>query len=226
MLAGSALGASAGEDTDHASTQTGAAPVSDRASAKRADRSQDRAAAPAATPTAEPAATPEATASPEPTATPTPTPTETGFPAVPGCDATVPEEGTVANGQLADDELCPIGDGESLRADAAAAFLVLQDAYEAEFGEPICITDSYRSLSAQERVYATKPHLAAAPGTSEHGWGLAVDLGCGVESFGTATHEWMLSTGKDFGWTNPDWARPGGSRPEPWHWEFEPSLVD
>jgi hypothetical protein len=31
--------------------------------------------------------------------------------------------------------------------------------------------------------------------------------------------------GAEFGWINPDWALPGGSKPEPWHWEFVPSLV-
>jgi hypothetical protein len=35
----------------------------------------------------------------------------------------------------------------------------------------------------------------------------------------------MTAHAPDFGWTNPDWARDGGGREEPWHWEFDPSLL-
>ena len=50
---------------------------------------------------------------------------------------------------------------------------------------PICITDSYRTYASQVRLYGQKPALAAVPGTSNHGWGLAVDLCGGIEHFGT-----------------------------------------
>jgi LAS superfamily LD-carboxypeptidase LdcB len=73
---------------------------------------------------------------------------------------------------------------------------------------------------ANKVIYADKPWLAAVPGTSNHGWGTAVDLCGGVEAFGTATHLWMLENAPAFGWFHPSWAKPGGGRPEPWHWEF------
>ena len=60
----------------------------------------------------------------------------------------------------------------------------------------------------------------AVPGTSRHGYGVALDLGCGVEQFGTDAHRWMKDNGPRFGWVHPAWAEPGGSMPEPWHWEF------
>ena len=62
--------------------------------------------------------------------------------------------------------------------------------------------------------------LAAVPGTSNHGWGVAVDFACGAEQFGSAGYRWLKANGPKYGWTHPSWAEPGGSRPEPWHWEY------
>ena len=69
-------------------------------------------------------------------------------------------------------------------------------------------------------LYATKPNLAARPGTSNHGWGTALDLCGGIQDFGTAEHEWMFLNAPLYGWFHPAWAQRGGSRPEPWHFEF------
>lgn len=127
-----------------------------------------------------------------------------------------------ANGQIPTAALCPLWGAphQMLRGDAARAFGALSREYDRAFGEPICVTDSYRSRSAQVSLYATKPQLAARPGTSNHGWGTAVDLCGGIESFGTAHHVWLLSHAPLYGWFHPSWAEPSGSRPEPWHWEY------
>lgn len=126
-----------------------------------------------------------------------------------------------ANGQIADANLCELPEGGfHLRGDAARAWWRLAARYEREFGEPPCLTDAYRSLASQQRLYASKPGLAARPGTSNHGWGVAVDLCGGVQSFGTREYEWLSVNAEKVGWTNPGWARRSGSRPEPWHWEF------
>ena len=93
-------------------------------------------------------------------------------------------------------------------------------AYLGRFGTAMCITDSYRSFEAQEQVYSSKPGLAAVPGTSNHGWGVAVDLCGGVETYYSDAHRWLQRHGPRFGWKNPSWAQEGGSLPEPWHWEF------
>jgi LAS superfamily LD-carboxypeptidase LdcB len=69
-------------------------------------------------------------------------------------------------------------------------------------------------------VYLTKPTLAAVPGTSNHGWGVAIDLCGGIERFGTPEHEWLASHGPSYGWIHPTWAAENGSRPEPWHFEY------
>ncbi len=126
------------------------------------------------------------------------------------------------NGEIPISALCPIwgAAGHYLRADAAYAYDRLSHAYADQFGTPICVTDSYRSLASQVDLYARKPNLAAHPGTSNHGWGTAVDLCGGIQSFGTTTHQWMLVNAPLYGWFHPSWAEPSGSRPEPWHWEF------
>lgn len=137
------------------------------------------------------------------------------------CDDKPVSLGSYSNGLIPPQALCPLPqDGHLLRADAAAAFVRLNAAYADAFGEPICITDSYRSLAVQQHLAERKPELAAEPGTSNHGWGIAVDLCGGINSYGTATHEWMRAHAPEFGWVLPAWARAGGSMPEPWHWEY------
>jgi hypothetical protein len=129
--------------------------------------------------------------------------------------------GGYPNGFIPQTALCPIGIGAHiLRCDAAAAFAALNEAYARAFGGPVCITDSYRTFDAQVRLYGQKPALAAVPGTSNHGWGLAVDLCGGAESFGSPAYAWLAVNAPAFGWVNPSWARPGAGREEPWHWEF------
>ena len=59
------------------------------------------------------------------------------------------------------------------------------------------------------RLYGQKPALAAVPGTSNHGWGLAVDLCGGIQNFGTPHYTWMKANAGRFGFLHPDWAEPG-----------------
>lgn len=157
----------------------------------------------------------------------TPTASPTGFPPVEGCSAEIPGD-EVANGELGTEHLCEISDVHVLHPDAAAAFVALDAAYAEESGESLagCVTDSYRSYEQQLELSARKPGLAAVPGTSSHGWGLAVDVGCGAETYDGELHEWLSRHAAEFGWHNPAWAQADGSRPEPWHWEFESRLLD
>jgi cell wall-associated NlpC family hydrolase len=132
-----------------------------------------------------------------------------------------PSWGGWSNGQIPAEALCEIGvHRHALRCDAAASYQQLRTAYEAAFGTPLCITDSYRSLGAQVAAFYAKPALAAVPGTSNHGWALAVDLCGGINVAGTPQWAWMTQNAGRFGWVQPDWAAPGGEKPEPWHWEF------
>lgn len=129
--------------------------------------------------------------------------------------------GGYPNGLIPMSALCGVGIGShALRCDAAQAFVALSRSFQSVAGRGLCITDSYRTFNSQVDLYRRKPALAAVPGTSNHGWGLAIDMCGGVQSFGTAEYRWMAQNGPAYGWVNPHWARPGGGREEPWHWEY------
>ncbi len=138
--------------------------------------------------------------------------------AIPGCDPAQRAGG--ANGLLATQDLCTLWDGRTrLRADAASALTELNNMYVARYGADMCIESGYRSLAEQRAVKATRGGLAASPGKSNHGWGLAIDF-CKSMTYGTRW-DWLLQNGPVFGFVNPEWAKPGGGGPqERWHWEY------
>ena len=121
---------------------------------------------------------------------------------------------TYSNGRIPADALAPIGDGgHRLAAPAAAAFLDLRAAARRD-GVTIGVTDSYRSFDAQVDVARRKGlysqgGLAAQPGTSQHGWGLAVDLDLDARA-----QAWMRTNASRFGFVE-DTPR------EPWHWAYK-----
>ena len=144
------------------------------------------------------------------------------------CGAPLPVPGKVSpawggysNGQIPGTALCALGVARhALRCDAAASYASMSAAFASAFGSPLCITDSYRSLASQVSAYQRKPALAAYPGTSNHGWALAVDLCGGINVAGSPQWTWMTANADRFGFVQPDWARPGAEKPEPWHWEY------
>lgn len=141
--------------------------------------------------------------------------------ALPGC--TDADLGAYANGAIPLGALCevPGAPGEVLRADAASAFAAMSAAYATEHGgQGLCVTDAYRDLASQVAVRASRPGLAAVPGTSEHGWGVAVDLCGGVQDASSSASAWMRERSGLYGWFHPGWAQVGGALPEAWHWEF------
>ncbi len=129
---------------------------------------------------------------------------------------------TYGNGQIPPGALCPLlgAPGESLRPEAAAAFSTMSAAYQRDTGNTLCVTDSYRSYGEQVVTKADRGMFAAAPGSSNHGLGKALDLCGGVNDFGHPAHQWMQQNAPLYGWFHPSWAGSGGSLPEPWHWEF------
>ncbi|WGW13086.1 peptidoglycan DD-metalloendopeptidase family protein [Saxibacter everestensis] len=126
------------------------------------------------------------------------------------------------NGQIPKSALCPISHAphQFLRCDAARSVAAMNAAFRSRFGVDLVITDAYRDLATQRLLKRTKPHLSATPGKSNHGWGLAIDFGGGINRFGSAQHVWMREHAGKYGWSHPAWARAGGSKPEAWHWEF------
>lgn len=151
------------------------------------------------------------------------------------------------NGRLPASALAVIpGTSRRIRADLLPGVIALRAAFAAAFGKPLTITDAYRELAEQERIFFDRYYeartgggyygdirwyqgrryvrrrgtaSAATPGTSNHGWGQALDLGAGVNtSLTSAEYLWMRAHAPALGWTHPVWAR----RPaylEPWHWE-------
>lgn len=107
------------------------------------------------------------------------------------------------------------GNGAYLRNDAAAAFLAAKEQAKKE-GITIPITSAYRSLEHQRAIQG-KYAVVAAPGTSRHGEGTALDI-----QTGTAGYAWFVQNGPNFRWRYM--AIPG----DPVHFEyvggFKPTL--
>lgn len=126
------------------------------------------------------------------------------------------------NGRIPAGALCPVrtSPGDLLECSAARAFDRLNAAFRARFGYDVTVNDAYRSFERQvemKRLYGSK---AATPGTSNHGWGKAMDLG-GMNDGVGPVFEWFTANAHRFGWVHPPWARPTGSNPEAHHWEYQ-----
>jgi LAS superfamily LD-carboxypeptidase LdcB len=125
-----------------------------------------------------------------------------------------------SNGQRFELELTPIGNGQSLRADAAAAYLDMQGA-AALAGIALVADSGFRSMSKQIELYnlflGGAGNQAAAPGYSNHQGGIAVDIAVGG-SFTSPTYLWLAAHAGRWRWVN---AGRNFKQPEPWHWEFQ-----
>lgn len=131
------------------------------------------------------------------------------------------ENGKIPESELTEIALAP---GYYLRSDAAAQLAAMNEDYRDKFGVNIIVNDAYRDYAGQveQREYWCARGScgnAAAPGTSNHGWALAVDLGGGINSWVSAEHDWMVENAATYGYYNPDWAAAGNLN-EPWHWDF------
>lgn len=120
------------------------------------------------------------------------------------------------NGRIPAEALSAIG-GTSHRLwePAARSFEAMQASAAAE-GVTIGITDSYRTYESQVDLVARKGlysegGLAATPGTSKHGWGVALDL-----RLDSSAQAWMRSNAGRHGFVE-NVAR------EPWHWQYKPT---
>lgn len=113
--------------------------------------------------------------------------------------------------------------GSRLRTDAFEALRALNESFRASFGYNITINDGYRDLAGQREAKRKYGADAAIPGTSNHGWAIAIDVGTRNFyriRFDSDIYAWLNANAGRFGWAQPPWARPGGVRPEAWHWEF------
>ena len=142
---------------------------------------------------------------------------------------------SVLNGRLPESALAPVPfqPARLLRADAAAALARLNSLHRAAFGFDLYLNDAYRDYATQvdykERTRLPSWHprylrFASTPGTSVHGWGLAVDIG-GLGGFGSPRHKWLTKTAPALGWYQPAQYQQDGRYPESWHWEFDTARV-
>ncbi|MFV0632938.1 M15 family metallopeptidase [Demequina sp.] len=119
------------------------------------------------------------------------------------------------NGQIPEAALQAVpGTSERLWAPAATQLTRLLDDARAA-GVTIGVTDGYRDYASQVALAQSKGlysqgGLAAEPGTSQHGWGLAVDL-----ALDSTAQAWMRDNAGRYGFVE-NVAR------EPWHWEYVP----
>jgi D-alanyl-D-alanine carboxypeptidase len=119
------------------------------------------------------------------------------------------------NGKVPDNALSSVGGTRhKLWAPAAQSLEALIAAARRD-GVTIGITDSYRPYAEQVDLVRRKGlysngGLAAKPGTSDHGWGMAADLDLNAKA-----QAWMRANGPRFGF-HEDTPR------EPWHWGYKP----
>ena len=87
-------------------------------------------------------------------------------------------------------------------------------------GHNIGYTDAWRSYEAQQRLIIIKPHLAATPGTSKHGWGIAADLSYGITNTEKKeATDWAHANAASFGLRFSVCKSYPDSCKEPWHIE-------
>ncbi|MDF2916004.1 MAG: peptidase and DD-carboxypeptidase VanY/endolysin [Microbacterium sp.] len=131
--------------------------------------------------------------------------------------------------------------GQRLVSPAAENWDALARAVQARYGWTPYLTDSYRPYAVQERIFRERYRVmwsgsgpygdvrywqgvrwvrvtgaaAAVPGTSNHGWGKAVDCS-GLGGFGGTRFAQLASLAPSYGFTNTE----GRSVGEAWHWVF------
>jgi D-alanyl-D-alanine carboxypeptidase len=121
------------------------------------------------------------------------------------------------NGKIPAGALHQVGDTRHRLWTPAAQSLTALVADARRAGVSIGITDSYRSYAEQVDLVRRKGlysqgGLAAKPGTSDHGWGMAVDL-----DLDSGAQAWMRANGAKYGFRE-DTPR------EPWHWAYTPRV--
>lgn len=128
--------------------------------------------------------------------------------------------GGYANGQIPTAALSSVG-GVLLHPEAASAMARLRVAFAGALGTTLGITEGYRDYARQVALYdaykAGTGNLAAVPGTSNHGWALAVDFAWPITNSGTTGHNWLKANSRAYGWW---WAGGTFAQVEPWHWEY------
>ncbi len=111
--------------------------------------------------------------------------------------------------------IASIGNGKSMRADAAARFNQMKAAAR-RAGVTLTPVSGFRTMAQQRSLYAAylagRGNLAARPGYSNHQGGLSVDVATN-SSYSSASYRWLARNARDYGFVND-------VRGEPWHWTY------
>ena len=123
--------------------------------------------------------------------------------------------------------VAPTASDNTMTTTTACAFDKMASAAK-QAGVTITIASGFRTIARQEyfwNCYQTgscnNGNLAARPGTSNHGRGIALDLNtdCGGQTGarpacgGSKVYQWLYNNGHNYGFTRT-------VQSEPWHWEF------
>ena len=125
------------------------------------------------------------------------------------------------NGCLSNLKSVGIG-SHALLPEAADGFIEMVNDMPSDIKDSIKLTDSYRPLKTQCKIFdfnkyessgkkikkGTSSVPVAGPGTSNHGWGRAIDISP------KKVQDWIRENGTKYGWC---W---GEVRSEPWHFTF------
>lgn len=105
-----------------------------------------------------------------------------------------------------------------LHPNVAAAAKVLNEEYSKRFGYGLIFESCYRTYTQQQtawNTYQSGGNLAARPGTSNHGWGLAIDVAMTrYGGFSSPNYKWLAENAPKYGF------RTGVVASEAWHIEY------
>jgi D-alanyl-D-alanine carboxypeptidase len=122
------------------------------------------------------------------------------------------------NGKIPATALEKVGDTNHKLWATAAESLTRMMADAKKDGVQIGITDSYRPYAeqvdlAKRKGLYSQGGLAAKPGTSEHGWGMAADLDLNSKAL-----SWMRANAGQYGFD-------ANVPRESWHWAYKPKTA-
>ena len=131
----------------------------------------------------------------------------------------------MANGKLTAKALVaiPWDPGRNLVAGPALGDLTrLNNAFRRRFGTNLEIDLTYRTRGTQECLYRELgPYIAARPGTSNHGWGFAIDFPETYDySFRGRYYQWLKRNSAAYGWVHRKNLEEGSPYAEAWHFEY------
>lgn len=131
----------------------------------------------------------------------------------------IPEDlAAYGNGRIPADALEKVGNTRHKLWAPAAESLTRMMADAEKDGVKIGISDSYRPFTeqvdlARRKGLYSQGGLAAKPGTSEHGWGMAADL-----DLNSTALSWMRKNADKYGFVM-------NVPRENWHWAYKPKTV-